>query len=93
MKVGGIYFNISYGKPETRTVHMEHEFLGFDLREFVIYDSDASEEEREEKTHYIYVCTKVEGADALADLHYERVMEMLVCDNDKEKALAGEDQD
>lgn len=29
LKVGGIYFVISYGAPETRVFHLEREFLSF----------------------------------------------------------------
>jgi len=38
LKTGsGIYFAISYGKPETRDFHFEQPFLGFKMRQFVIY--------------------------------------------------------
>lgn len=41
LKVGGSYFVISYGKPESRSFHFEQEFLSFDIREFVVYDQEA----------------------------------------------------
>lgn len=64
LKVGGSYFVISYGKPENRSFHFEQDFLRFDIREFVVYDKEAvTAKEKEEKTHYIYVCTKLEDAD------------------------------
>jgi len=64
LKPGGIYFCISYGKPESRTHHMEHEFLNFSIREFALYPVNCSNKiEKEEKTHYVYICKKLDGAD------------------------------
>ena len=63
LKPGGHYFAISYGKPETRVGHLERSFLSWELREFLLYEAGIeSEEEKEQKTHYIYVCKK--NADA-----------------------------
>ena len=63
LKPGGHYFAISYGKPETRVGHLERSFLSWELREFLLYEAGIeSEEEKEQKAHYIYVCKK--NADA-----------------------------
>ena len=54
---GGNYFAISYGKPESRVSHLQRCFLSWNRREFILYESNIEkEEEKEEKSHYIYVC-------------------------------------
>lgn len=66
---GGIYLAISYGKPESRSVHFKRSFLSWSLREFVLQNQNSKEEEQkkqedneeeddEAKDHYIYLCTK-----------------------------------
>lgn len=79
LKPGGVYFVVSYGKPESRTFHFEQSFLSFDMREFVIYDTSAvTAKEKEEKTHYIYICTKRPDADQLMAENYEKVLAELL---------------
>ena len=59
----GHYFAISYGKPESRVSHLERSFLSWELREFILYEAGVeTEEEKEQKSHYIYVCKKNEDA-------------------------------
>lgn len=41
LKPNGVYFVISYGKPDARLLHFQHAFCSFDIREFIVYDSDA----------------------------------------------------
>lgn len=56
---GGRYIAISYGKPETRSMHFERPFLSWSLKEYVFYPVDTIDDsEKDEKTHYIYICTK-----------------------------------
>ena len=38
LKTGGQYFAISYGKPDSRSFHFTHPFLGFSNREFILFD-------------------------------------------------------
>ena len=45
LKTGGVYFAISYGKPESRSFHFQHPFLKMHNREFILYDSNAESEE------------------------------------------------
>lgn len=79
LKPGGVYFVVSYGKPEARTFHFEQQFLSFDIREFVVYDSDAvTAKEKEDKTHYIYVCTKRPDADQVMAANYETALAQLI---------------
>lgn len=55
----GIYFAISYGNPDSRSVHFARKFLSWSLNEFIFYPVEyQDEQEKEEKSHYIYVCTK-----------------------------------
>lgn len=36
LKVGGVYMIISYGQPENRLLHLEREFLDFDISVYTI---------------------------------------------------------
>jgi ubiquinone/menaquinone biosynthesis C-methylase UbiE len=79
LKPGGNYFAVSYGKPESRSFHLEQAFLSFDIREFVMYDEAAvTSKEKEEKTHYVYVCTKRSDADQVMTENFEKVMNELL---------------
>lgn len=67
LKTDGHYFCISYGKPEARVHHFEQAFLSWELREFILYDSTIeSEEEKQEKSHYIYVCKVNDDANEIS---------------------------
>ncbi len=60
LKVGGIYFVISYGPPETRIFHLEREFLSFSIKQYkLFYDQETDED----KIHYVSICTKLPDAD------------------------------
>ena len=91
LKVDGIYFAISYGKPDSRSFHFDQPFLGFENREFVLYDQNVSEEEKEDKTHYIYVSKKLANADSLCEYYYETCLAELKAT--LEAARENEDQD
>ena len=55
----GVYIAISYGKPESRGIHFERPHLSFINKQYVLYPAECeSEEQKEEKSHYIYVCRK-----------------------------------
>jgi len=61
---GGIYFAISYGKPETRAFHLERPFLSWTKKEYVLctkepkIETEDNNKEEEDNSHYIYICTK-----------------------------------
>ncbi|TNV82203.1 hypothetical protein FGO68_gene3607 [Halteria grandinella] len=75
---GGVYIAISYGKPESRAIHFERPHLSFVNKQFILYPADCtSEEQKEEKSHYIYVCRKQPGAEAVAAENWDRVVEQL----------------
>ena len=76
LKTGGHYFAISYGKPESRSFHFVQPFLSFLNREFILYDTNCeTDEEKEEKSHYIYVSQKLENADEMCELNYDNCIE------------------
>ena len=78
LKTDGVYFAISYGKPESRSFHLSHPFLIWDQREFVLYDADCeTQEDKDSKSHYIYVCTKLEGADKMSDKHFDECIKLM----------------
>lgn len=79
----GVYFAVSYGKPESRSFHFTQPFLSLDNREFILYDSNCeTEEEKEEKSHFIYVSTKRADADQMCEMYYEECMEQLKVDSE-----------
>ena len=45
LKTDGVYFAISYGKPESRSFHFVQPFLSFENREFILYDPACTTEE------------------------------------------------
>lgn len=79
MKVGGYYIAISYGSSESRAFHLEREFLIWDRKEFLLRDvkddveerKDASEEKKDEKINYVYVCCKNEVADYASEMYFD----------------------
>ena len=97
LKVGGTYFAVSYGKPESRSFHFVQPFLSFELREFILYDQNVcqTEEDKQEKSHFIYACIKNEDADEMAEIHFESCYAALkaTCDLEKEQAAAEGDSD
>ena len=73
LKVGGAYIAISYGKPETRAFHFTRPFLSWSLQEFIFYPVDAKDEkEKEEKSHYIYACTKKPDWEEVNKANFEK---------------------
>ena len=52
LKKGGIYFSISYGKPENRLLHFEGKNLSFEVKTIEIKDKKGS------SIHYGYICKK-----------------------------------
>lgn len=75
LKTDGQYIAISYGKPENRAYHFEREHLSFDMKQYILYPVDyQSEEQKEEKSHYIYLCKKNADADQKALENYDKVI-------------------
>ena len=78
LKPGGIYFVISYGRPENRIFHFERDHLDFEIKQFVLYPDDCkTDEEKNDKSHFVYIWTK--GSDSEnADKNWGRIEEQLV---------------
>ena len=63
LKTGGYYVAISYGKPENRSFHFKRDNLNLDLKITSIFPADCqTEEEKDEKSHYVYICEKLLNA-------------------------------
>ena len=85
LKVGGTYLAISYGNPDSREFHFYREFLSYDVKTYSLVDADVSEAEKEEKTHYIYACVKLEDADIVCEKYYAAGMERLEIEAEAER--------
>ena len=76
LRIDGVYMAISYGKPESRSFHFRQPFLSFELNEYILYDESCeTEEEKEERAHYIYVCRKLPDAETICQANYEECLE------------------
>jgi ubiquinone/menaquinone biosynthesis C-methylase UbiE len=72
---GGVYIAISYGKPESRAIHFERAHLSMVNKQFILYPADCtSEEQKEEKSHYIYVCRKQADAERVCAENWDKVV-------------------
>ena len=59
LKVDGAYIAISYGKPESRAFHFTRSFLSWEMKQFNLFPVEYEDEkDKEERSHYIYVCIK-----------------------------------
>ena len=64
LRIEGAYMAVSYGKPGSRSFHFRQPFLSFELNEYILYDESCeTEQEKEERAHYIYVCKKLPDAE------------------------------
>ena len=76
---------ISYGKPENREFHFQRPHLDFELKTYALFPEGCSEQEKEEKSHYVYLCKKGEGSkDALS--FWDEVKEVLIKQAEEEEA-------
>lgn len=58
LKTGGIYFIISYGRPEYRLFHLQRKHLAFDIKVIEIKDKNGNDD----TVHFGYICTKLPEA-------------------------------
>jgi ubiquinone/menaquinone biosynthesis C-methylase UbiE len=71
LKVGGIFFAVSFQRPECLK-HFDRPFLSFENRDFILYDStEVSEEEKEPNSHYIYISKKLPDADEMSSKNFD----------------------
>ena len=80
---------ISYGNPESREFHFFREFLSFELKTYSLSETDSAED-KEEKTHYVYVCVKNADADEICAKYYDFAIEKLQAEADQERLYAQE---
>lgn len=91
LKTDANYFAISYGKPESRSFHFVQPFLSMENREFILYDPNIEkEEDKEEKSHYIYVSKKLPDADKVSARYYEDCLDQLRIDAEIQRKLEEE---
>ena len=75
LKVGGVNYTISFGKPKERGYHFHRPFLSWDFRNFMVYDADCkTEKEKEERSHQIYTGKKRADADEVLVREYENCL-------------------
>ena len=93
LKTDGIYFAISYGRPEGRSFHFIQPFLSLENREFAVWPPECTtDEERTSRSHYIYVSKKLEDADLMAERHYESYVREVRLSEEAEARLELESQ-
>lgn len=83
LKVGGYYMIISYGSPENRMMHLERDFLNFEVSIYTIKKDDFEEIDID-KTHYIYLCKKLTGSEELSK-YFQSTVDMIEKDETKEE--------
>ena len=59
LKTGGIYFVISYGRPEYRLFHLQRKHLAFDIQ---VIEINQNEGTNEQTKHFGYICKKLPEA-------------------------------
>ena len=91
LKTDGVYMAISYGRPENRIFHFERPNLDFAAKQFVLYPADcATEEEKTDKSHFVYLCTKGSKAKENHEHYWESVHEQLEKEAKEERLLDDE---
>jgi SAM-dependent methyltransferase len=91
LKPGALYFVVSYGRPENRTFHFEREHLDFDTKQYVLYpDNCKGEEEKNDKSHFVYICTKGKNANE-CHKNWNKIREQLEKEAKEEEQLAASD--
>lgn len=94
LKPGGFYIAITYGNPENRDFHFERPHLSWAIRQFVLYPADCeTQEQKDEKSHYIYVCKKNEDADRISEEYFEKTCLQIILDAEKETEKDEEDSE
>jgi ubiquinone/menaquinone biosynthesis C-methylase UbiE len=86
LKIHGVYILVSYGDPDSRKMHLQQEHLNFDIqiqclkKSFLISNPNEGGQ-LQEKTHWIYICKKLPGADAISQQNFPNVfLELGRCD-------------
>ncbi len=96
LKEGGLYLIISYGLPENRVLHLQREYLNFEIliytitKDFVLDDLEESEKNTKVrylliKTHFVYICKKLKNMNDDDMKKYEETLEYLI-DQEKQES-------
>ena len=101
LKVSGLYIIVSHSDPGSRLQHLQREHLSFDIKVHMV-KKDLEEValnnyvQHHEQTHYVYVCKKKTGADALCQENFHQVYYDLekenVLEEDEEVLMKTENQ-
>ena len=86
LKCNRDYMIISYGAPENRLMHLERNFLKFDIKVYTISKS-YEEEEGFDNYHYIYLSKKLPGADEQSQQFFEETLVELAKDEELEEQI------
>ena len=93
LKPGGIYFAISYGRPENRIFHFERNHLAFDVKQYVLFPDDwKNDEEKQDKSHFVYIWTKNDKYQESLK-NWDQVREQLEKEAADEENAGGSDSD
>lgn len=78
LKPGGVYFVVSYGRPENRIFHFERDHLDFGIKQYILYPDDCkNDEEKNDKSHFVYIWTKGPDSENKYNDNWEKVREQL----------------
>ena len=70
---------VSYAKPELRSPHMTRSCFSWILKEEVLIpEKFTSEAEKEQNTHYIYLCTKNDNWEQIYEDNYEKCLKDMI---------------
>lgn len=93
LKLGGYYMIISYGAPENRLVHLQREFLNFDITIFTIKKSTENGNDVIDKLHYIYLCKKIKDDDDESNALYKQILDAIEKEDDEDNEPDNNDED
>ena len=91
LKPEGVYFVVSYGRPENRNFHFERDHLDFTVKQYILFPENCkTEDEKMDKSHFVYVCNKGKNSDSKFH-NWEKIREQLEKEAKDEEALAVSD--
>lgn len=71
LKVDGAYMGISYGNPENRVLHYKRGHLKMTVQTYQV--APAKDSKDQQSVHFVYVCKKIEGAEAHCAANWDAV--------------------
>ena len=73
MKEGAVYIAISYGEPKHRLFHFYRSHLKFEVEHRKL---ERVNQQGSKSVHWIYVCKKMQGADAMDKYWKDEVVQI-----------------